>query len=145
MTNPWINKYQNWNTFYSPNISHSLKIQDIFCCMRCDTRTRVFNFWNLRCRKRSKKGLYQLWLLRALKILFERISRNKCGFIYLLPKIDYWAKFEGKLFSDAKYLGLLLQRSPLKTETSQSTISQIRFTAFWANWWPVSGIRVYRG
>ena len=57
MTNPWTNKYQNWNTFYSPNISHSLKIQKIFCCMRCDTRTRVFNFWNFRCRKRSKKGL----------------------------------------------------------------------------------------
>ena len=29
------------------------------------------------------------------------------------PKIVNWAKFEGKLFSDAKYLGPLLQRSPL--------------------------------
>ena len=27
MTNPKINKYQNWNIFYSPKISHSLKIQ----------------------------------------------------------------------------------------------------------------------
>ena len=31
----------------------------------------------------------------------------------MLPKIVYWAKFEGKLFSDAKYLRPLLQRSPL--------------------------------
>ena len=32
----------------------------------------------------------------------------------LSPKIVYWAKFEGKLFSDAKYPGPLLQRSPLR-------------------------------
>ena len=31
----------------------------------------------------------------------------------MLPKIVYWAKFEGKLFSDAKCPGPLLQRSPL--------------------------------
>ena len=30
MTNPWINEYQNWNTFCTPNISHSVKIQKIF-------------------------------------------------------------------------------------------------------------------
>ena len=36
-----------------------------------------------------------------------RISNNQCGFIYLLLKRVYWAKFEAKLFSDAKRLGLL--------------------------------------
>ena len=43
-----------------------------------------------------------------------RISNNQCGFIYLLLKRVYRAKFEAKLFSDAKRLGLLLHSSPLK-------------------------------
>ena len=63
-----INEYQHWNAFYTPYISHALRIQNIFCFMRCDTRTGLFNFWKFRCRKRSKKGLLQLWLLRTLKI-----------------------------------------------------------------------------
>ena len=71
MTSLWINEYQNWNAFYTPYISHTLRIQNIFCCMRCDTRTGLFNFWNFRCRKRSKKGLLQLWLLIALKFYFN--------------------------------------------------------------------------
>ena len=54
MTNLWKNEYQNWNAFYTPDIPHSLKIQMIFCCMRCDTRTELFNFWSFRCRKGSK-------------------------------------------------------------------------------------------
>ena len=35
----------------------------------------------------------------------RRISRNQRGLIYFLPKIVQWAKFEAKLFSDAKCLG----------------------------------------
>ena len=54
MTNLWKNEYQNWNAFYTPDIPHSLKIQMIFCCTRCDTRTELFNFWSFRCRKGSK-------------------------------------------------------------------------------------------
>ena len=51
-----------------------------------------------------------------------RISNNQCGFIYLLLKRVYWAKFEAKLFSDAKRLGLLLQSSPLKFSRPTRTI-----------------------
>ena len=61
------------------------------------------------------------WLLRALKTFFYGISRNQCGFIYLLPKIVSWAKFEGKLFSDAKFLGPLLQRLPLNVYHEQGS------------------------
>lgn len=54
-------------------------------------------------------------------IFFYGISRNQCGFIYLLPKIVSWAKFEGKLFSDAKFLGPLLQRLPLNVYHEQGS------------------------
>ena len=55
------------------------------------------------------------------KHFFNGISRNQCGFIYLLPKIVSWAKFEGKLFSDAKFLGPLLQRLPLNVYHEQGS------------------------
>ena len=41
----------------------------------------------------------------------ECIFRNQCGFIYLIPKIVEWAKFEAKPFCHAKPLGQLFQRS----------------------------------
>ena len=45
-------------------------------------------------------------------------------FIYLLSKIVYWEKFEGKLFPDAKCPGPLLQRSPLNHPREISISSQ---------------------
>ena len=77
-------KYQNWNTFQTPFISQNLGIQMISCCMWCVTRSELVNFWNFRCRRRSDKGLLQLWLLRALKKISKRISRKQCGFIQLI-------------------------------------------------------------
>ena len=47
----------------------------------------LVNFWNCRCLKRTKKGLLQLWLLRTVKNVFQRITRTLCDFIYLLPKV----------------------------------------------------------
>ena len=85
LANLWINTYQNWNAYQIPYISHNLGIQTISCCVWCVTRSKLVNFWKFRCRKRYKKGLLQLWLLKALKKNFKRIFRNQCGFIYLLP------------------------------------------------------------
>ena len=101
MTNLWKNEYQNWNAFYTPDIPHSLKIQMIFCCMRCDTRTELFNFWSFRCRKGSKNFIITYF--------------QKLMWFYLLATKDrLLGKFEGKLCSDAKCPGPLLQRSSLK-------------------------------
>ena len=84
ITNLWINEYQNCNAFYTPYISHRLRIQNNFCCMPCDTRIGLFNFWNVRCRKRSKKGPFAALTIESPN---EKIL---CGFIYLLLKIVYW-------------------------------------------------------
>ena len=64
-----------------------MKISKYFCCMRCDTTTGLFNFWNFRCRKSSKKGLLQLWLLRALK-KFISTYFQKLMWFYLLATKD---------------------------------------------------------
>ena len=102
MTSLWINEYKNWNAFYTPYISHSLRIQKIFCCMRCDTRTGLFNFWNFRCRKRSKKWLLQLWLLRTLKNFMLTYFQKLMWFYLLATKDRSLGKVLRKLYSDAK-------------------------------------------
>ena len=98
MMNPWINKYQNWNPFYSPNISRSLKIQKIFCCMRCDTRTRVFNFWNFRCRKRSKKGLLAALTFESSKNFILTYFQKLMWFYWLATKDSLLGRVWGKTF-----------------------------------------------
>ena len=98
MTSLWINEYQNWNAFYTPYISHTLRMQNFFCCMRCDTRTGLFNFWNFRCRKRSKKGLLQLWLLRALKNFILRYFQKLMWCYLLVTKNSLLGKVWGKTF-----------------------------------------------
>ena len=62
----------------------------------------------------QKKGLLQLWSLRALKNFIWCTTRNQSGFIYLLPKIVQSAKFEAKYFCDEKRLRPFLQRPPFK-------------------------------
>ena len=59
------------------------------------------------CRKRLKKGLLQLWLLRALKIILTNVVL--CTYH---QRSFQWAKFEAKLFSDAKSLSYLNVPSP---------------------------------
>ena len=108
MTNPWINKYQNWNTFYSPNISHSLKIQKIFCCMRCDTRTRVFNFWNLRCRKRSKKGPLSALTFESSKNFILTDFQKLMWFYLLATKDNFLGFFPMRNTLDRSYRDRLL-------------------------------------
>ena len=54
--------------------------------MRCDTRTGLFNFWNFRCCKRSKKGLLQSGLLRAQKFIVTYL--DKLTWFYLLATKD---------------------------------------------------------
>ena len=54
------------------------------------------------------------WSGLDLRNIKNRTSNNQCGFIYLLLKKVYWAKFGAKLFSDEKRLGLPLQSSQLK-------------------------------
>ena len=95
MTNLWISEYQNWNAFFKPYISQSLRTQKIFCCMRCDTRTRLFKF-NFRCRKRSKKGLLQLWLLRALKNFILTYFQKPMWLYLLATKDRLFGKVWGK-------------------------------------------------
>ena len=56
-----------WRTsFPTSKISHNLWIQTISCCMQCVTMSKLFNFYIFDVAKRSKKGLLQLWILRAL-------------------------------------------------------------------------------
>ena len=106
---------KNWNAFQTPKISYNLGTQTISCCMWCVTRSELVNFWNFRCRKRSKKRPFAALIIESTpNFFFWRISRNQWGFIYLLTEIVQWAKFEAKLFSDAKFPGPLLRRSPLK-------------------------------
>ena len=65
MANFWINTYKNWNAFPTPKISHNLGIQTISCCMQCVTRSELVNFY-ISMSQEVKKGLLQLWILRAL-------------------------------------------------------------------------------
>ena len=116
MANLWMDTYQNLNAFQTPYISQNLGIQMISCYM-CVTRSKLVSFWNFQSCKRSKKLIIE----SSQNIFFYGISRNQCGFIYLLPKIVSWAKFEGKLFSDAKFLGPLLQRLPLNVYHEQGS------------------------
>ena len=62
--------------------------------------------------RRQKKGLLQLWLLRALRKIFWRISRKPMRFYLLTTKDSLMGKVWGKTF-DAKNPGPLLQKSPL--------------------------------
>ena len=55
------------------------------------------------------------WSGLDLRNIKNRTSNNQCGFIYLLLKKVYWAKFGAKLFSDEKRLGLPLQSSEFST------------------------------
>ena len=94
MASPWINTYQTWNAFQAPYISHNEEIQTIFA--DCSVTSDFVNFWNFQCRKRSKKGLLQLWLLRALKTFFENFQKLM-WFIWLLStrdslKCKFWSK-----------------------------------------------------
>ena len=89
MTNLWINEYQNWNALYTPYISHSLRMQKIFLLHAVWYEDRAFQLLKFSMSQEVKKGPFA-----ALSF----------GFIYQLPKILHWAKFEGKLCSDAKCL-----------------------------------------
>ena len=97
MTSLWINEYQNWNAFYTPYISHTLRIQNIFCCMRCDTRTGLFNFWNFRCRKRSKKG-FAAMTFESSKNFILRYFQKLMWFYLLVTKDSLLGKVWGKTF-----------------------------------------------
>ena len=105
MAKLWINTNQNWNALQTPYILNNIGIQTVSCWMQCVTSSEFVNFWNFRCRKRSKKGFLCSCDYWELSNLFLWISRNQRGFIYLLPKIVQWAKFEEKFFSDSKRLG----------------------------------------
>ena len=115
MTNSWINKCQNWNAFYTPYISQSLRIQNIFCCMRCDTRTEPFNFWNFRCRKRSKKTFCSFDFWELSKFYFNVFPETNVVYLLAVKDSLLGKSLRENYFSDAKCLGPLLQRSPLNT------------------------------
>ena len=66
--------------------------------MWCVTRSELVNFWNFRCRKRSKKGLLQLWLLRALQIFFLTYFQKPMGFYLLTNRDSSMGKVWGKTF-----------------------------------------------
>ena len=71
----------------------------------------ILNFmYHLHCK------LNILWLsfVKVLQGKLYALTRSLAILPNNLLKVDYWAKFEGKLYSDAKYPGPLLQRSPLK-------------------------------
>ena len=78
-----------------PLIYHTMKKYKRFFA-ECSVTSEFVNFWNFRCRKRSKKGSLQLWLLRALKTFFENFHKPM-WFIWLLStrdslKCKFWSK-----------------------------------------------------
>ena len=46
-----------------------------------------------------KKGPFAALIIESSQNFCQCISRNQCGFIYLIPKIVEWAKFEAKPFA----------------------------------------------
>ena len=114
MTSLWISEYQNWNAFFTPYISHTLRIQNIFCCTRCDTRTGLFNFWKFSMSQEVKKGPFVALTFESSKNFMLRYFQKLMWFYLLVTKDSLLGKVWGKLFSDAKCPGPLLQRSPVK-------------------------------
>ena len=83
-----MDKHQNRTVFYTPYISQSLKIKTFFvaCGVIRGPGFSTFEIFDAAV-KRSKKGLLQLELLRALKILYLTYFQKQMWF-YLLATID---------------------------------------------------------
>ena len=83
--------------------------------MRCDTRTEPFNFWNFRCRKRSKKAFCSFDFWELSKFYFNVFPETNVVYLLAVKDSLLGKSLRENYFSDAKCLGPLLQRSPLNT------------------------------
>ena len=119
MTNLWINEYQNWNALYTPYISHSFECKRFFCCMRCDTRTGLFNFWNFPCRKRAKKGPFAALSFESCKnfVLTYRFQETNIILFTSYQRYFIGQNLRENFVPMRNALGPLLQRSLLTMKT----------------------------
>ena len=88
MTILWINEYQNSNSFHTPYMSHSLRIQNIFfSCMRCDTRTGFSTFEIFDFARGQKRAFCRMAYWELKKFILTYLE--KLTWFYLLATKDH--------------------------------------------------------
>ena len=92
---PLNKRKSNWNAFYTPYISHSLRIQKIFAVWYED---RAFQILKFRCRKRSKKGPFAASTMESSKNFILTHLRKIMWFYLPATKDNLLGKVWGKTF-----------------------------------------------
>ena len=114
MTSLWINQYQNWNAFYTPNISHTLRIQNIFLLHAVWYEDRAIQLLKFSMSQEVKKGPFAALTFESSKNFMLTHFQKLMWFYFIVTKDRLLGKVWGGNFFpmrntlDRSYRDLLL-------------------------------------